>query len=125
MKHLLLIGSGGFIGAVLRYLAAGWVHRLVKISWFPVGTLGVNVTGCFVIGLLGGLADNLKVFTPEIRMFLLIGILGSYTTFSTFGYETLALLRDNQIGYALINITAHIILGLFAVWLGYAISTLR
>ena len=102
-----------------------WVQDTVGDSQFPFGTLGVNVLGCLVIGLLGGWADNLEMFTPSARLFLLLGVLGGFTTFSTFGYETMALARDRETVAALANVSLHIVLGLAGVWLGYAVSTLK
>ena len=122
MKEILLVGCGGFIGAIMRYAAAGWIQRLREFSSFPFGTLSVNLTGCLIIGLLGGLADHRELFSSSTRLFLLVGMLGSFTTFSTFGYETLALIRDQQLLLAFGNVASHLIMGLFAVWLGYTLS---
>ena len=125
MQNVLIVGAGGFVGSVCRYLLSGWVQDAVGDGQFPFGTLGVNVLGCLVIGLLGGWADNLEMFTPSARLFLLLGVLGGFTTFSTFGYETMALARDREMVAALANISLHIVLGLAGVWLGYAVSTLK
>ena len=115
MRTILIIGLGGFAGSVLRYLAAGWVHRLSDNPFFPYGTLGVNVLGCLAIGLLGGWAENAELFSPTARAFLLIGLLGGFTTFSTFGYETMALLREKAVIPALLYVALHLLLGLAAV----------
>ena len=120
LKNLFYICCGGFIGAVCRYLISGWVQSF-RNSFFPLGTLGVNLIGCFIIGLLGGLVENRELLTPGALLFLLVGILGSFTTFSTFGYETLGMIRDQQIAYVLINILSHVGLGLMAAWFGYSI----
>lgn len=122
VRQLLWVGGGGFIGAIGRYLLGGWVHRLLPAAHFPWGTLAVNVAGCLLIGLLAGLADVRQLFSPEARLFLLIGCLGSFTTFSTFGYETLALARDAETFGALANIALHVGAGLAAVWLGYVLA---
>jgi len=124
MYKLLIIGIGGFIGAIGRYTVSGWIQRIFKNTWYPLGTLGVNCIGCLLIGLLGGLVENKELFRPGTRLFLLVGLLGAFTTFSTFGYETFSLLRSSQFLMAGINITAQVLLGLFAVWLGYTISNL-
>ena len=92
MSKILLVGFGGFVGAVLRYGISGWVQRWTGSVNFPYGTLAVNLLGCLVIGLLAGLAEDRGLFTPEARLFLFIGVLGAFTTFSTFGIETLNLL---------------------------------
>jgi CrcB protein len=118
----LLVGLGGLVGSVGRYLGAGLVHRLLPRMTFPVGTLVVNVAGCLVIGLLAGLADSRGVMRSETRALLLIGVLGGFTTFSTFGYETLQLVRDAQFARASLNVLAHVALGLAAVWAGDALA---
>ena len=120
LRPILLAGLGGFIGSAGRYLIGGWVHRLVPLTTFPIGTLFVNASGCFLIGLLGGLIEVRQIFGPDLRVFLLIGVLGGFTTFSSFAYETLALTRDAEFARALLNIAAQMILGLGAAWLGYA-----
>ncbi|MBN2105379.1 fluoride efflux transporter CrcB [bacterium] len=119
MRHLMIIGCGGFIGAVLRYLISGWIQQIFASRHFPWGTLGVNLIGCFLIGVLGGLVENHELFAPETRLLLLVGILGSFTTFSTFGYESLALIRDQEIAAVFINVIGHVALGIGAAWLGY------
>lgn len=125
IRSALIVGAGGFVGAAARYLVAGWAQGLMKSALFPLGTLTVNVAGCFVIGLLGGLSENLETFRPETRLFVFIGILGGFTTFSTFGYETMSLARDGQHALALGNVTLHVLAGLAAVWVGYGVSQLR
>lgn len=94
MKALLLVGTGGFIGSVLRYLISGLVFRLLDKPWFPVGPLAVNLLGCLAIGLLGGIAEQRRIFTPEFRFFVFVGILGGFTTFSAFAYDTAHRLSD-------------------------------
>lgn len=120
LRPILLSGLGGFIGSAGRYLLGGWVHGLVPLTTFPIGTLVVNVSGCLVIGLLGGLVEARQLFGPDLRVFLFIGVLGGFTTFSSFAYETLALARDAEFARALLNIAAQMILGLSAAWLGFA-----
>ncbi len=120
-----VIGSGGFLGALARYGLSGLVHRQVPLTTFPYGTLLVNFLGCLLIGVVAGYAESRQLFGLEVRMFVLIGVLGGFTTFSTFGYETFAMLRDNDLLRAAANVGAHVILGLALVWLGYAITTSR
>jgi CrcB protein len=120
MQNVLLVGLGGFIGSAGRYLVAGWVQNLIDRPLLPFGTLAVNVIGCLLIGLLGGLAETREIMHPNARMFVMVGILGGFTTFSTFGYETFALGRDGQSLMALANIGMQIVFGLVAVWAGYA-----
>lgn len=124
MFRLLFVGTGGFLGSVLRYALSGWVMRLVGRPWFPLGTLTVNVAGCFLIGLLGGMAENRSLFSPEARLFLFIGFLGGFTTFSTFGYEVFTFAHDGQLLSSALNLFLHLLLGVGAVWAGYAISKL-
>ena len=117
-----LVGSGGFIGALARYGLSGLVHRRIPLTTFPYGTLAVNLLGCFAIGVLAGFAESRQLFGPEFRVFALIGLLGGFTTFSTFGYETFAMIRDAEYLHAAANIGVHVIAGLALVWLGYAVT---
>jgi len=116
------VGIGGFIGSLFRFGVSGFVHRLLPFAAFPYGTLAVNVSGCLVIGILSGLAESRQVIGPELRLFLFLGVLGGFTTFSTFGYETIELLRDAEHFRAGANVALHIAVGLLAVWLGYAFA---
>ncbi|HMX75648.1 MAG TPA: fluoride efflux transporter CrcB [Anaerolineales bacterium] len=124
MTNLLLVGFGGFIGSILRYLASGYVQQISKGMGFPYGTLTVNVVGCFIIGFLAQLAETRGVFTTESRLFVFVGILGGFTTFSSFGNETFNLARDGQMLGALANIGANVIVGLLAVAAGRIVSSL-
>ena len=124
MINILLVGFGGFIGSVSRYLASGYVQQATKSIDFPYGTLVVNVVGCFIIGFLAQLAEERGVFTSQSRLFVFTGFLGGFTTFSSFGNETLNLARDSQMMNALANVGANVLLGLFAVWLGRTVSYL-
>jgi CrcB protein len=125
MHKIILVGLGGFIGAVLRYLMSGIVQSLTQSISFPYGTLAVNITGCFFIGMFSSLIESQAGMTAEIRLLLMVGILGSFTTYSTFSNETIYLLQDKRLFFAFINITMHIILGLSAVILGrFAIFTI-
>ena len=119
MKELLVVGVGGFVGAIARYGISGLVHRFYG-GPFPLGTLAVNVLGCFVLGGLMTLVEDRQLLAPTTRLFLTIGLLGSLTTFSTLGYETVALLRDAEIRLAAMSFFANGLLGLAAVFLGRA-----
>ena len=123
--NAVIVGSGGFLGALARYGLSGLVHQQVPLTTFPFGTLVVNLLGCLVIGSFAGLAESRQLFGPEFRTFALIGILGGFTTFSTFGYETFAMIRDDEYVRAAANVGIHVILGLTLVWLGYALTTSR
>jgi len=85
----LLVGLGGALGSIARYLASGWAQAAAKNGLFPYGTLAVNLLGCLVIGFLAQLSESRGVFIPEARALVFVGILGGFTTFSTFGNETL------------------------------------
>lgn len=122
MENIILVGTGGFVGSVARYLMGGWVYRLVKAPLLPYGTLAVNFLGCLVIGFLGGLSESRQVFSAETRLFLFIGVLGGFTTFSTFGFETFSLARDGEFLAASGNVVAQVVFGLGAVWLGNVFS---
>ncbi len=124
MAKVLFVGLGGFLGAILRYGLSGWAQNLSGNTSFPYGTLTVNVIGCLAIGLLSQWADASQIMNPETRLFLFMGLLGAFTTFSTFGNETMHLMREGQNGLALLNIGAQILLGLLAVWLGHRFGQL-
>jgi CrcB protein len=112
---LLLVGVGGFFGAIARYGISGLFAR----SAFPTGTLAVNVLGCLAIGNLMGLVVERQFFSPETRVLWMTGFLGALTTFSTFGYETIELVREGSGRLALLNVAASVVLGLGAVVLGW------
>jgi CrcB protein len=120
-----VVGAGGFLGALARYGLSGLVHRQLPASTFPYGTLAVNLVGCLLIGIVVGLTEARQLFGPESRTFILIGVLGAFTTFSTFGYETFAMLRDGETLRAASNVAVHVVLGLALVWLGYALTVSR
>jgi CrcB protein len=121
---IILVGAGGCVGSVLRYVLSGWVHRVLDNPWFPYGTLVVNITGSVAIGFLAGLAENRSLFSSDTRLFVFIGVLGGFTTFSSFTVETLSLARNTQFVAALTNVAAQIILGLLAVWFGSLLARL-
>jgi CrcB protein len=122
VEKIFLIGSGGFIGAVLRYVISGYVQEWTKRIDFPYGTLVVNLVGCLFIGLLSQLSETRGLFSAESRLFVFIGVLGSFTTFSTFSKETINLLSDGQNLLALANMGLHLAFGLAAVWFGHVIA---
>jgi len=124
MERLLLVGLGGLLGSMLRYTLGGLIVRW-KAGWsFPLETLLINVTGCVVIGLLAGLSESRGVFTGSTRAFLFTGVLGGFTTFSAFGYETFQLLRDGQWLAAAASTSLQVGLGIGGVWLGNSLARL-
>ena len=125
MVKILLVGTGGFLGSVFRYLLSGLVYRILAAKpVFPYGTLVVNLLGCFLIGFVSGLAESRQILNPELRVLILIGLFGGFTTFSTFGYESFSLARDGELLYLFSNISFHIVFGIAAVWLGHIFSRL-
>lgn len=122
LLNLVLVALGGAVGSVLRFIVSGATHRLLPGAFFPFGTLVVNVGGCLAIGWLGGLAEARHSFTPELRLLVLVGVLGGFTTFSTFAMETLLLARDAGFLRAAMNVAAELVLCLGAAWLGYAFA---
>lgn len=120
MVKFLIIGLGGAIGTLLRYYMGGLDYRFSS-GVFPVSTLVVNVTGSFVIGFLWGVVDRF-VISPDVRLFIFIGVLGGYTTFSTFSLETFNLMRDGEYRIAAVNVALSVILSIIAVFAGYIIS---
>ena len=124
LPQLLWVGAGGFLGSVGRFVIAGFFNRLSPALAFPIGTLAVNILGCFLIGLLHGLAESRNILGTDTRIFLFIGVLGGFTTYSTFGFESLALLKDGAMLKASANILLHVFVGLAAVWLGDTIGRL-
>lgn len=117
MVKFLLIGAGGAIGALLRYGLSGLAHRILGPS-FPWGTLAANLVGCFLIGALWALSERVtlpRAFSP----FVLTGMIGALTTFSTYGLESINLFRSGEIGLGIANILASNVLGLALVALGF------
>ena len=124
MLNVFIVGLGGFIGSALRYLVGGWAQQFSKSLDFPYGTLMVNLIGCFVIGFLGELAEARGIFASETRLLVFIGLLGGFTTFSSFGNDTLNLARSGQMLNALTNVAVNVIFGLLLVWLGRTVAYL-
>ena len=118
ITDILIVGTGGFAGAVARYLFGGWILHHTAAAKFPWSTLAVNVLGCLVMGVLSGLATRLEWFTPQLRLLLLTGLLGGFTTFSAFGLETVYLLRRGEIFPAAAYALASVVLCIAAVWGG-------
>jgi CrcB protein len=123
MIPFLVIGVGGFLGANCRYLVGGWAVDHLGTG-FPYGTLLINVTGSFIIGLFLTLITGRFVAPPSVRLFFAIGFLGAYTTFSTYMWESLALLQSKAYLLAATNLVGSLLLGVFAVTLGVIVGRL-
>lgn len=121
MGKLILIGLAGFIGTLTRYWMSGVVARRYGET-FPLGTLVVNLVGCFLVGLLFYLLQERFLVNQTVRTVVLIGFLGGFTTFSSFGLQTFTLLQDGEFGLALLNLSIANIFGLFLVWAGYTLA---
>lgn len=116
MWLVMLIGMGGFVGAISRYWISGWIQSGAIV--FPLGTLGVNFLGAFLLSLVMYLSEFRGYFDEETRIFLSIGVLGSFTTMSTFSYESFKLLEQNEMVLFSANIVGSVVLTLLAVYLG-------
>ena len=123
LKNLLIIGSGGFIGSIARYLVSQ-LNLSVNFHSIPVGTLLVNIIGCFLIGFLSGIADKSMILSTEWRLFLMVGLCGGFTTFSAFANENLMLMHNGQMLAVLLYTALSILLGFLAVYFGYIITNL-
>jgi fluoride exporter len=124
MRTIFIIGAGGFIGAILRYLAVLSMQVFKTRHNIPLGTLLVNVVGCLLIGVLAVAAENSKLLSAETRNFLVVGVLGAFTTFSTFGYESVFMLKSGfNFSFAL-NIGLQLVLGFSAVAAGMYLARL-
>lgn len=123
MQKALLIGLAGLVGTVGRYALSGVIARRFGET-FPAGTLVVNVVGCFLAGLLFCLLQERYLVSPTTRTVVLIGFLGGFTTFSSFGLQTFTLLRDGEFWFATLNIVGSNFLGLLMVWAGYTLGKL-
>ncbi len=125
MWNVLWVGLGGFVGASCRYWVGSWIQQLFNTMWLPTGTMIVNLLGCLLIGMLGRWGEAQQWLNEQMRFLLITGVLGGFTTFSSFGYETLNLLRHRQIGWALLYVGGSIVFGLLAVWFGYNLASQR
>jgi len=121
MFRLAALAFAGALGTLGRYWLSGLVQRCVPET-FPAGTLAVNLVGCFCAGILMHLVRDRQLFGPELRLVLIVGLLGGFTTFSAFGYETIELLREGSLELVAVNVAGNAFAGLFAVWLGLVIA---
>ena len=121
MLKTILIGLAGLVGTLLRYWLSGLVARQYGET-FPWGTLTVNIIGCLVTGAVFYLTEERFLISPTIRTVILIGLMGGFTTFSSYGLQTFTLMRDGEFGLATLNVGVSNVLGFLMVWAGYALS---
>jgi fluoride exporter len=121
MEKYLFVGVGGMVGSICRYGLSGLFYRVMG-DRFPYGTFAVNIVGCFAIGVLMSLFEGRWLVPPNVRLFLTIGILGGFTTFSTFSYETVEMLKGGNFFLASLNIVGSLFCCLFATWGGSMIG---
>lgn len=122
LRSILIVGLGGFVGSVLRFLVTRW-FQVQTASQFPWGTFTVNIFGSFVIGLIFGLSERSNILTPEWRLFLTVGLCGGFTTFSSLSNDTFILLQGREFLSVSLYITLSFFLGLVAVFVGRFITT--
>ncbi|HEY3581930.1 MAG TPA: fluoride efflux transporter CrcB [Pyrinomonadaceae bacterium] len=120
MQKTILIGLAGLVGTVVRYWLSGVVARQYGET-FPWGTMAVNLIGCFLAGAIFYLTEERFLISPTLRSVIMIGFLGGFTTFSSYGLQTFTLMRDGEFGLATLNIAASNVFGLLMVWTGYVL----
>ncbi|HWC53679.1 MAG TPA: fluoride efflux transporter CrcB [Chitinophagaceae bacterium] len=123
IKSVLLIGLGGGIGSIARYFCQKWIADTIQHP-FPWGTFAVNVLGCFLIGVIYAIAERTTMLSPQTRLLLITGLCGGFTTFSTFAFENMNLMRSGDITYAVLYIVASVLLGIGAVFAGIGLIKL-
>ncbi len=123
IKNILFVGIGGFVGSVGRYLL-GKLNITFDVFSLPVGTLLANILGSYIIGFLTGLADKTLIMTPELRLLLMVGFCGGFTTFSSFTNENLAFIHSGQYGLVFVYTALSLLLGFTAVFLGFTSANL-
>jgi CrcB protein len=122
LTRILFVGLGGCVGAIARFLIGNYLQGLTRTTLFPYGTLAVNLIGCLLIGFLFYLPPLHKTFDTELRLLLITGLLGGFTTFSAFGNESLQLIQHQQGLRAAVYIGTSLVFGLGAVWLGQRLA---
>jgi CrcB protein len=122
-RSLLLVAIGSCIGGVSRFLCQQFIQKHFPSS-IPFGTLSVNIIGCFIIGVIYGLANKNNILSPELRIFIATGFCGGYTTFSSFAYENISLIQEGEFYYTGVYILLSLIIGFAAVYAGILITKL-
>ena len=120
MYSMMLVALGGALGSVARFKLSNLLMSYAMEWRFPLGTFTVNITGCFLIGVVAALAEKHQWFTADIRVFVIAGFLGGFTTFSAFGLETFMLLKRHEIVIAVSYVSLSVVVGLFALYLGHS-----
>ncbi|MFZ0064131.1 MAG: fluoride efflux transporter CrcB [Pyrinomonadaceae bacterium] len=120
MQRIIFVGVAGLLGTLGRYWLSGLIARRYGET-FPWGTLVVNAVGCFVTGAVYYVSEERFLVSPTVRSVILIGLLGGFTTFSSYGLQTFTLLREGEFGLALLNVTLSNVLGLLLIWAGYTL----
>ena len=123
MGNYIAIFIGGGVGSIVRYALSRWIYVLSN-STFPVGTLVVNIISCFILGIFLGLVTDKYLINPVIKTFVVVGFCGGFSTFSTFSYETLELMRLGQYFYALANILLSVVVCIVCTWGGIIVAKL-
>lgn len=123
LKNLIILGLGGFFGAISRYLLSSTVQNMFKDANFPYGTLAVNILGCFILGGLAYLAEAKGLLDAQTHLFLLVGFVGAFTTFSTFSLESAKLFRSGLHTAGLLNVFGSNLLGLAFVFVGQFVAS--
>jgi CrcB protein len=121
LLNIAWVAIGGAIGSVARFVLSTVILRLSG-SLFPVGTFAVNLAGCIAFGAIVGAAEQRFVLTPNARAFLLVGVLGGFTTFSSYAFESFALMQDGQYAAAALNLIGQVVAGLLGFWVAYVIA---
>ena len=122
LRTIVWVGVGGFVGANLRYAIGAWADTHWHLAGFPIGTLLVNATGAFLLGFLATLLGEIALVPPQARLLVTVGLLGAYTTFSTFAFESVKLLEEGSWSLALLNVVGSVLIGGAAAWLGIVLA---
>jgi CrcB protein len=120
--EFLIVGAGGFIGSGLRFVMTVYIQRMFPNSPFPYGTATVNIIGCLLIGYLGAIILTREIIDPAFRLFLVVGVLGGFTTFSAFSFENLMFIQDSRFMLALSNVVLQVVAGFVAAWVGFQLA---
>jgi len=121
MSRFFILALAGAAGTIARYTLGGWVHQILG-SQFPFGTFIVNASGCLAIGFLGTLADERSLFSPDLRLIMILGFLGAFTTCSSFAYETWAMLKDGEFLFASLNVFGNLVTWFVSLFLGVLLA---